>query len=146
MRQSAVKRTPRVAIGCANGSQNRYAGVERGGEAADKTPAEALGATEAVDHEEVHPVCDRARDDRLGIEQAALVEPAAAGASATRFPDVEGLAGTKIHDMDRCGALTPIAGGSLDDAAQVKSTGAQRFARPQQQLVHVEPVLVADRR
>jgi hypothetical protein len=69
-------------------------------EAADKTSTQTFGAPEAVDDEQIHAIQDRCPDCRLGIDKPPLVKPAAARASSSRLPDVEGFALPQVHYVD----------------------------------------------
>jgi hypothetical protein len=58
----------------AHGGKDGDARFERGREAADQAAAEALGAAEAVDHEQVDALGDCCQEGRLGIDEAALAK------------------------------------------------------------------------
>jgi hypothetical protein len=71
---------PRIVIGRAHSGQDWNACFEGCREAADQAAAEALGAAEAIDDDQVDALRDRFQDGRLGGNEAPLVKPAASGA------------------------------------------------------------------
>jgi hypothetical protein len=119
---------PSRFIRLAYGGQDWNACFEGSGEAGNQAAAEALGATETVDDEQVDALGDRSQDGRLGANEASLVKPAASGARASGLPDVEARTRAKVHNVHGCRTLSAIARYSLHDAAKRDSEGPQLVA------------------
>ena len=107
------------------------------GKAGHQPSAFALGASEAVENEELDTGMQRGQNTRLGPGQAVLVEPAASCPMATRLPNLVAIARAKVDDLDGAGVprIGPIR--QLNKPSEPRASPGQRRGDIEEQTVDI---------
>lgn len=94
----------------------------------------------------MNAIDNRPHDGRLSVSKATLIKAAAPGAGAAIFPDIEGLLGSEIDDVD-CGSAiaATLAGRHLHKSAEPQSGSRRTRADIDEHAIDVEAALIVDR-